>query len=793
MNKHNYKGLSGAQVARKTAAGQVNITKSKHSKAKKQIVLSHTITYFNLLNLFLACLIILSGQYKNMMFMGVVISNAAIGIFQELKVKSLIDKLSVITALKATVIRDGEEQIIPIEQLVTEDVMVVENGNQICTDSIVLESDGLEVNESMLTGESKPVRKKKGDSLFSGSFIVAGSGIAQAQHVGQDNYAVQLMEKAKTKKRATSEMQNVLKKIIQAVSIAIIPIGLLLYYSQYQSQNGNFSDAVVGTVAGVIGMIPEGLVLLTSISFILGVGRLAKKRALVQEMEAIEALARVNILCTDKTGTITTGDLEVINTHTFEGTSDDELRQVMNELAFAFDDVNLTQTALMNYFEKTENWIVQDKIPFSSARKYRAIRFENHGDYVLGAPEYLLPDRETGSFSHISETVSQYSSEGYRVLLLGRSSGIDSACESIGTVTPMGLIVISDCIRTDAKDTFTYFAKNDVQIKVLSGDNPATVSSIAVKAGLSGGEKYIDASALPENPEELKQEILKYNVFGRVKPEQKQAFVKAFQQAGNTVAMVGDGVNDVLAIKDADCGIAMAAGSDSAKQAAHIVLLDSDFKRMKDIVREGRMIISNIERSSALYLTKTIYSILLSLIFILLQRDYPYTPLQLSLIATTCIGIPSFFLTLEKQDKVSASGFLKHVLTISVPAAITMAVTIVVVQIISILFHFSPEMTYLFSLVSGEMVALCVLVLVCIPLNTYRKTILLGCISIFLFCLLVLPDFFGIHSIFTWWALLFIPMAAFILLCLAAAARLTRRWALKIEHFYRNRKKAKNI
>lgn len=353
----------------------------------------------------------------------------------------------------------------------------------------------------------------------------------------------------------------------------------------------------------------------------------------------------------------------------------------------------------------------------------------------------------------------------------------------------MGLIVISDCIRTDAKDTFAYFTQSGVQIKVVSGDNPATVSSIAVKAGLSGGEKYIDASTLPEDPEALEQEILKYNVFGRVKPEQKQAFVKAFQRTGNTVAMIGDGVNDVLAIKDADCGIAMAAGSDSAKQAAHIVLLDSDFKRMKDIVREGRMIISNIERSSALYLTKTIYSILLSLIFILLQRDYPYSPLQLSLIAATCIGIPSFFLTLEKYDKVSTSGFLKHVLTISVPGAITMAIAIVTVQILSILFYFTPEMTYLFSLVSGEMVALCVLVLVCTPLNNYRKIILLGCVSIFLFCLLVLPDFFGVHSFFTWWSLLFIPMALFVLLTLTATIRLTRREALKIEQFYRSRKK----
>lgn len=785
MNKKAYKGLTEQQVAEKTAAGQVNITKSKNSKTKKEIVLSHTVTYFNIMNLFLAGLILFSGQYKNLLFMGVIISNAAIGIIQEFKVKSLIDKLSVITALKATVIREGREQIIPVEQIVTEDTLILESGVQICTDSIVLESDGMEVNESMLTGESKPVKKKIGDRLFSGSFVVAGGGIARVKHVGQDNYAVQLTEKAKTKKRATSEMQNTIKKIIQAVSIAIIPIGLLLFYSQYQSQDGDISQAIVGTVAGVIGMIPEGLVLLTSVSFILGVGRLAKKRALVQEMEAIEALARVNILCTDKTGTITTGTLEVSKLLTFKGVSANELKTVMSQLSYAFDDINATQTALRNYFKESGNWAVRDKIPFSSSRKFRAISFAEHGDYVLGAPEFILKDR-----ADVLKIVNQYSNEGYRVLLLGRSSGIDSRTESIGAVTPMGLIVISDCIRTDAKDTFAYFAENGVQIKVISGDNPATVSSIAVKAGLVGGEKYVDATTLPEDPALLEKEILKYNVFGRVKPEQKQAFVKAFQHAGNTVGMIGDGVNDVLAIKDADCGIAMAAGSDAAKQAAHIVLLDSDFKRMKDIVREGRMIISNIERVSSLYLTKTIYSIFLCLIFILLQRDYPYTPLQLGLISMTAIGIPSFFLTLEKTEKVTSDGFLKHVLSVSMPGAATMVSTILLVQILSMLFSFSPEMTYLFSLISGEIISMLVVVQVCSPLNNFRKLLISVCVGIFLFAILVLHGFYGVHSIFTWWSLLFIPMALFIIMMLYWSSRGVKRYE-QVYAKYRIRKQRK--
>lgn len=782
MDKPAYTGLTDEQVAEKTSAGQVNVTENKNSKTKKQIIISHTITYFNIMNLLLGGLILFSGQYKNLLFLGVVITNSAIGIIQEFKVKSLIDKLSVITALKATVIRNKTTQSIPIDQIVTEDILMFESGDQVCTDSIVLESNGIEVNESMLTGESKPVKKKPGDSLLSGSFIVAGSGVAQVQHVGADNYAVQLTEKAKTKKRATSEMQNAIKRIIKAVSIAIIPIGLLLFYSQYASQNGDVSSAIVGTVAGVIGMIPEGLVLLTSVSFILGVGRLARKRALVQEMEAIEALARVNVLCTDKTGTITTGELIVQKVIAFKGTDPEEVKAVMDATAFAFDDVNATQNALMHYFKKKEDWIIKDKIPFSSSRKYRAISYEGHGDYVLGAPEFLISNRPD-----IMTLVNRYSNEGYRVLLLGKSSGINSESGDVGTISPMGIIVISDCIRTDAKDTFEYFAKQGVAIKVISGDNPATVSSIAVQAGLEGGERYVDATTLSTDLDTLKNEISQYTVFGRVKPEQKQDFVKAFQAAGKTVAMVGDGVNDVLAIKDADCGIAMAAGSDAAKQAAHIVLLDSDFKCMKDIVKEGRMIISNIERVSSLYLTKTIYSIVLCIIFILLRRDYPYTPLQLGLISMTAIGIPSFFLTLERTDKVTSDGFLKHVLSVSVPGAAAMVVNILVIQLFSFIFKFTPEMTYMFSLVTGEIVAMLVVVQVCSPLNPFRRILVCLCIGVFFIGVLPLHKFYGIHSLFTWWSLLILPMALLIMMVLYWSSRTVKK--LMIRHANRKQDK----
>lgn len=794
MDTQKYTGLTALEVQKRERAGQINQVNSKN-KTKKQIVLSHTVTYFNIMNLGLALLILLTGQVKNMLFMGVVISNSAIGIIQELRVKSLIDNLSVITALKARVIRDSSSQTIPVEQIVKDDILMLENGEQVSSDCIVLESAGLEVNESMLTGESKPVRKNAGDMLLSGSFVVAGNAICRVEHVGMDNYAVSLAEKAKTKKRASSEMQNSIKKIIQFISIAIIPVGLLLFYSQYQASDGNYNDAIVSTVGGIIGMIPEGLVLLTSISFILGIARLAKKRALVQEMEAIEALARVNILCTDKTGTITTGELEVSSIIPYKNTDETYITTVMNALVSASSDTNNTQKSLKQYFTEPSNWKAAQILPFSSERKYQGADFGIHGQYVLGAPDFLM-NKDTSFYKEAMD----YSNEGYRVLLVGKLGGsnfsiakpdvhsditdfsdskvtgsdLPNAVDNheplfsfedikISDITPLALILISDCIRTDAKATFLYFATQGVDVKVLSGDNPATVSNIAKQAGLPGANHYLDASTLPENPEDYPDDILNYNVFGRIKPEQKQALIKAFQEKGNTVAMIGDGVNDVLAIKDADCGIAMAAGSDAAKQAAHIVLMDSDFTSMKEIVREGRTIISNIERVSSLYLTKTIYSSLLSFIFILLQKEYPFEPLHLSLISATAIGLPSFFLALEQNDKVTSDGFLKHVLAISVPGAVSMVVNILFIQILCSTLHLDSAITYMYSLTTGGIVALLVLLRVCTPLSRFRSIIFTGCIGIFSICILLIHEFFGIHSIFTKWALMIIPMGCLII------------------------------
>ena len=753
-----YKGLTEAEVENQVHMGRVNQTGENIFKTNKEIIRDHTLTYFNFLNLFLGILILVSGQFKNITFMGVIIINTLIGIVQEMKVKKLVDKLAVITASKAAVIRDGEAKEIDIHEVVVKDTMVLTTGNQVCADAIVMESDGMEVNESMLTGESRPVKKNAGDRLMSGSFLTAGSGVVQVEYVGEDSYAYQLMKKAKTKKRASSEMQRTINRIIKVVGALIIPIGIMLYLSQKNAGSG-FSDCLVGTVAGVIGMIPEGLVLLTSISFILGVGRLARKRALVQEMEAIEALARVNVLCLDKTGTITTGKLEVVDVIGVGDTEREQVEAVMNEMAFAFDDVNNTQSALMKYFKKSSRWRPLEKIPFSSDRKYRAIRYDQAGCFVLGAPDFLLGEEDR----ELLLKVDSYAAEGLRVLLLASCDTITAEDGMVWGVKPMGLIIISDCIREEAPEIFRYFEDQNVNIKVISGDNPATVSQIALKAGLNGAEHYIDANELPEDFEELKQVVGDYTVYGRVKPEQKQNIIRAYQANKAVVGMVGDGVNDVLALKDADCGIAMAAGSDAAKQVAHIVLLDSDFSCLKNIVSEGRTIIANIERVSSLYLTKTVYSVILCVLFILLAREYPFIPIQLSWMSAMAIGVPSFLLTLEQNESMDGGGFLRHVLRIALPQALAMVVCLLTIQVLTPFWNDDPTMTYMFNLLVGGTVSFMVVIEVCRPMNWVRRTMTVILIGIFALGIILFPGLLGIYSIFRWECVFALPMICMVL------------------------------
>ena len=741
MEIKHYNGLSTQEVNERIQKGLINITDDNISKSKKQIVLEHSVTYFNILNLFLAGIILSTGLWKNLTFVIVVFTNTIIGIYQEFKVKKLIDQLSLVTVKKVQVIRDGTRQEIPIENLVIDDIVYLESGNQIGTDCRVLDSFAMEVNESMLTGESEPVKKHTGDELLSGSFIVSGSGYACVKRIGKDNYSAQLVHKAKHKNKASSEMRDSIEKVIKVLSVVIIPVGIVLYMSQRLANPTDSAIAIVRTVGGIVGMIPEGLVLLTSLSFIIGVGKLARKKALIQEMEAIEALARINVLCLDKTGTITTGELEVEDVVYLNDESQTALDYILGAFCHVFENANSTQLALQKYFSKNDELKAIHYIPFSSKRKLQAIGFSNGENYVLGAPEYLL-SQDDQKF----DLVKNYSSQGFRVLLFGQTSRIDDENMTIGDVKALALIVLKDCIRDDAKETLAFFEKEGVDVRILSGDYPATISRVAQLAGLHNANRYIDATTLPDNVNDIVELVKYYRIFGRVKPEQKQLIIQALQKSGYVVGMVGDGVNDVLAIKDADCGIAMASGSDAAKQAAHIVLLDSCFASMKQIVNEGKTIIANIERVSSLYLTKTIYSTVLCLVFAILRRSYPFTPLQLSLISGLAIGIPSFALTLEQSYASVSKGFLRHVIFTAVPCALTMIIYMILITYLGDLLNFSSMMysTY-YYLVAGFISFLTVFI-VCAPITKLRLILATSVTTLFYLIVFVLHDFFGIYS-----------------------------------------------
>ena len=746
-------GLNYNEVNERIQKGQINTSAKDISKTKKQIVFEHVFTYFNGLNLFLAMMIVFSGRYINLTFIGVVFFNTIIGIIQELKVKKTIDELSIVMDQSVLVRRNGQDEIINSDELVLDDVYTLKVGTQIPCDSVVL--DGyFEVNEALLTGESKPVKKVKGTHVFAGTFVTSGSGMVKAEKVGDDNYSSELLMKVKKKNNATSEMKDAIEKVIKVLSIIIVPVGLMLFRAQYNA-NADISDAIVKTVAGVVGMIPEGLVLLTSVSFVLGVGRLAKKQALVQQMESIEALSRVDTLCLDKTGTITTGELRVNNTVIFYdlGYDDQKVNEVMSAFVDNGEEGNMTQAALRQYFHEEHHLQSVKFIPFSSDRKFQAVTYDNGCSYVLGAPEYLTTD------TTILKLVADYSYAGYRVLMLGEASRIHRHKETYDDFVPMALIVISDIIKEDAKDTFAFFEKEGVDIKVLSGDNPITVSRVCMMAGLKKGDRYIDASKLPDDIASLSKIIDDYQVFGRVKPEQKELIIQALQKKEHIVAMVGDGVNDVLAIKESDCGIAMANGADAAKHSAHIVLLDSQFSSMKDIFKEGRTIVANIEKVSALYLTKTIYSTGLSLIFSLIGKAYPFTPFQLSIISSFAIGYPSFFITLEKDVDMQSKGFLRHVLNTALPCGLSIIFYVLLSLFMTSYLSLNMRTFNTLSYYMTVLVSFIVLYKVCLPLNKYRKAIFGICSVCVVVALVFLSKYLSIYSLFDFHSILVIPLA----------------------------------
>ena len=659
-------GLSAEQVKRRFAQGENNYKVESSTLSVPEIVRSNVCTYFNLVFAVIAVLLAIVGAWSDMLFLPIIVANTCIGIIQEVHSKKVLDKLSILNAPHAVVIRDGKRQEIPADQLVLDDIVEFSAGSQIPADAKVVSGE-LQVNESLITGESDEIEKREGDSLLSGSFVVSGKACARLEKVGKDSYISKLtLQATKSKKGEQSEMIRSLNYLIMVMGIIIIPIGIALFVQSFIYNEGTFHDSITGMVAAIIGMIPEGLYLLTSVALAVSSVRLAQKKVLIHDMKCIETLARVNVLCVDKTGTITEPGMHVYDFSVLDGTDQLEISQLLADFVAAQEKDNATMEALKAHFSNGSGMRAREVYSFSSETKYSGAVMNDGKSYVIGAPEFVL----RGQFAQYQEQIATYSSKGYRVLVFAQYEGTLDRKPLTEPVLPLCFVMLANPIRKGAKETFTYFAENDVDIKVISGDNPLTVSVIAAEAGIVGAERFVDASTLKEK-EDYYRAVEEYTVFGRVTPSQKRMLVQALKEHKKTVAMTGDGVNDVLALKDADCSVAMASGSEAASNVAQLVLLDSDFSRMPSVVAEGRRVVNNIERTAALYIVKNIFSMLLAIFSVILMLDYPLEPSQVSLISMFTIGIPSFVLALEPNKDLIRGHFLTNVLVRALPAGLT--------------------------------------------------------------------------------------------------------------------------
>lgn len=732
-------GLRKSDIKRQKVLGLVNYNTDVPTKTIKEIIITNIFTLFNLLNIFLGLLIFLVGSYKNLLFLGVVICNTLISTIQEIRTKRIIDKLSILSESKVKVIRDKKEDKISINEMVLDDIVKYNLGDQIVVDTVI-RSGSCEVNEAFITGESKPKFKTKGDVLLSGSFIVSGSVIGQVEHIGEDNYTSIISKEGKYIKKVNSEIMNSLKKIIKIVSIVIIPLGLLLFFKQLQIPNNNIETSIVNTVAAVIAMIPEGLMLLTSTVLAVSIIRLSKHNVLVQQLYCIETLARVDTLCLDKTGTITNGNMEVFDVITLNNHTTHQVNRIMCGLVNNLDDNNPTFNALKNKFTDNSNFKVIKKYPFSSEKKYSGIKFKDEGTFIIGAPEYLLKD----NINILKNKINKYVGEN-RVLLLIKVNN-DNLIE-FNDIDVISLILIRDQIRENASKTINYFKKQKVDIKIISGDNPITVLTTAKRAGIIIDDDEIVDTSTWDNYDEILKSVNKYKIFGRVRPEQKKLIIKALKEKGHTVAMTGDGVNDVLALKESDCAIVMNDGSDAARNVAELILLDSDFSSMPKIVAEGRRTINNISRSATLFLSKTIYASLISIIFLFINLKYPFIPIQLSLISAITIGIPAFVLALEPNNERVKGNFLKNVISKSLPSGITTVITIVIVAILTNIFNLSSNKSSTLAVILTAYVGLQLIYRISKPFNLLRSILFIGLIIMFLFLSLITRDLFSISEL----------------------------------------------
>ncbi|MDE7195201.1 MAG: HAD-IC family P-type ATPase [Oscillospiraceae bacterium] len=764
MNIDINSGLSSAQAAEKAANGENNGSFDIKTKSAGRIFKDNIFTLFNLINVILASLVAFVGSYRNMLFMGVVLSNTAIGIFQEIRSKRVIDKLSLLSAPRAHLIRDGNETELPVSDIVKEDIMLLSAGRQVCADGIVLEGE-CEADESLVTGESDPVPKKSGDELLSGSFIVSGSVKAQAVRVGAESFSGRITSGAKSSKKRSSKMMKSINRLISVVSVCILPFGIVLFYKALNITGQNFSEGVTSTVAALIGMIPEGLMLLTSIALAVSSIRLAAKQTLCQDLYCVESLARVDVVCLDKTGTITEGCMEVTELIPIDSRFD--IEKALCAAAACESGPNPTLKAIAAKYSELTDLKAVKIVPFSSARKWSGVEFKDYGTLILGAPDFVL---EKSALAAIAPAVKQYSEKGMRVLLLAFSPEDLSGAALPKKLSPKALVILSDKIRKSAPQTLEYFKRQGVTIKVISGDDPVTVYNVAKKAGLSG--EYIDASRIPD--ELLAEAAEKYAVFGRVTPSRKLELIKALKGNGHTVAMTGDGVNDVLALKEADCSVAMQSGSDAARSVSQLVLLNSDFASMPLAVEEGRRSINNIERSAALFLVKTIFAFLLAVLFLILPFAYPFRPIQMTLISGITIGIPSFLLALEPNHNLIRGSFLSNVLKKSAPGGITVALGIGALMILQYVFELPQESTSTIATLLTACVSFAVLFGICRPFNKRRGVMFIALIGLFAGAALLFPTLFYLVPLSVTEFLLLLALVGGAWLCLFGLNKLAK-------------------
>lgn len=747
-------GLSAEQVKERFACHADNYKVESSTMSVSDIVKSNVFTYFNLVFAIIAVLLSIVGAWRDMLFLPIIIANTCIGIIQEIHSKKVLDKLSILNAPQSVVIRDGKKAKISADKLVLDDVVEFTAGSQIPADAKVIDGE-LQVNESLITGESDEITKRAGDQLLSGSFVVSGKAYARLEKVGKDSYISKLtLQATKSKKGEQSEMIRSLNYLIMVMGIIIIPIGIALFVQSFIYNEGTLHDSITGMVAAIIGMIPEGLYLLSSVAMAVSSVRLAQKKVLIHDMKCIETLARVNVLCVDKTGTITEPGMHVYEVELLDGVDEDATTKILADVVHAQNRDNATMEALQAHFTENGGMHAKEVFSFSSETKFSGAIMEDGKSYVIGAPEFVLRSQ----FEEYQEQIAEYSSKGYRVLVFGEYEGTLTKKPLTEPVVPMGFVMLANPIRKGAKETFTYFAENEVEIKVISGDNPLTVSVIAKEAGIANAERYVDASVL-KTKSDYYNAVEEYTVFGRVTPNQKRMLVQALKAHKKTVAMTGDGVNDVLALKDADCSVAMASGSDAASNVSQLVLLDSDFSRMPSVVAEGRRVVNNIERTAALYIVKNIFSMLLAVFSVILLLDYPLEPTQVSLISMFTIGIPSFILALEPNKNPIRGHFLTNVLVKALPAGLTDF--IVVSGLVIFCREFSVDLDCLSTscTILVAIVGFMILYRIAKPMNVGHIIMMIGVIAGWLFCMLFVSKFFAITSISKQCAMLMIVFA----------------------------------